>query len=158
RVEARAVAQLQHPHIVPLLEFGEHEGQPFFTMRFISGGSLDQLLARNPLAPRDAVALMVKLASAIQHAHEKGILHRHLKPGDSLLDEEGEPLISEFGLAKFLEVGEDETKTGQMVGAPAYMAPEQAAGEGKHATTASDIWSLGVILFELLTGKRPFEG
>jgi predicted Ser/Thr protein kinase len=162
RREAQAVAQLHHPHIVPLYDFGEHNGELFFTMAYVAGGNLARHLDRYAADPRAAVTLVEKVARAVHAAHEKGIVHRDLKPGNVLLDERGEPLVGDFGLAKFVgaeaEDEDDPTCTGQMVGTPAYMAPEQAAGHGNRATAAADVWSLGVILYELLAGARPFPG
>jgi predicted Ser/Thr protein kinase len=157
--EAQAVARLRHRHIVALFDFGEHEGEPFFTMAYVGGGNL--ALRRDEFCePRAAVALLEKVARAVQAAHEQGIIHRDLKPANILLDEDGEPQVGDFGLAKFLdpEPATDPTYTGQLVGTPAYMAPEQAAGHGHRATPATDVWSLGVVLYELLTRRRPFPG
>jgi len=155
-LEARAAAQLHHPHIISILEIGQHAGQHYFTMGFVSGGTLARRQEEYHAEPRAAVALMVKISRAIHFAHEQGILHRDLKPSNILLTESGEPLVSDFGLAKFLDSQTEMTQTGQQLGTPAYMAPEQTSvGAGK-VTALSDIWTLGVILYELLTGNRPF--
>jgi serine/threonine-protein kinase len=154
--EARAAAQLRHPHIVPIYGMGMYERQHCFTMPFFSRGSLAQHLPDYRQDVREAVQLLVKVARAVQAAYERGIIHRDLKPGNILLDEHGEPIVSDFGLAKSLEVSPTLTLPAQPVGTPAYMAPEQARCEA--ATTASDIWSLGVILYELLTDRVPFAG
>jgi hypothetical protein len=159
RREAQAVARLRHRHIVALHDFGEHAGAPFLVMTHVGGGNLAGRLA-DFRDPRAAATLVEKVARAVEAAHQAGIVHRDLKPANILLDEEGEPLVSDFGLAKFLdpEPGEEPTYTGQLVGTPAYMAPEQAAGLGHRATPATDVWALGVILYELLTGRKPFRG
>jgi hypothetical protein len=155
--EAQAVSQVTHPNIVALHEYGEHGGRPFFTMDFAEKGSLSS--HRQQFAdPGRAAALMEKIARAIHHAHGKGILHRDLKPGNILLGADGEPRVSDFGLAKFLDSDEELTQKGLVVGTPAYMSPEQAAGQGEPLTPRSDVWSLGVILYELLTEQRPFRG
>jgi serine/threonine-protein kinase len=155
--EAKAAAQLRHRHIVTVHHFGCHEGQHYLTMPFVPGGSLARQLDRFYPDPRQAVTLMVKVARAVQAAHEQGIIHRDLKPGNVLLDENDEPLVSDFGLAKFLEASAELTYSGQVLGTPAYMAPEQAAGHAGHVSARSDVWSLGVMLFQLLTGQRPFS-
>jgi serine/threonine-protein kinase len=150
--EARAAAQLEHPHIIPIRDFGQLAGEHYFTMDFAPGGTL---ASRLELDVPEAVALVEKLARAIQYAHAKGIVHRDLKPSNVLFDKEGEPRVSDFGLAKPV-TGDDLTRAGTIVGTDAYMSPEQAAGEP--ATRQSDVWSLGVILYELLAGRRPFLG
>jgi serine/threonine-protein kinase len=158
RREAQAIAQLEHRHIVPIYDFSEQDGQHYFAMAFAAGGSLSQNLGRYSADPRDAAGLVQKVAGAVQYAHEKGILHRDLKPANVLLDEEGEPLVSDFGLAKFVYADADLTQTGAVLGTPSYMAPEQAIGQGERIGPATDVWALGVILYELLTGRKPFVG
>jgi tetratricopeptide (TPR) repeat protein len=153
RTEALAAARLDHPNIVPIYEVGQVQGQHFYSMKVMEGGSLSDHLTEWTELPRAAAALMVKVARAVHHAHQRGILHRDLKPGNVLLDAAGEPHVSDFGLAKRLE---DATHSGMVVGTPSYMAPEQAAGHDR-LTTAADVYSLGAILFALLTGKPPFQ-
>src|SRR2546430_9025573 len=146
RREAQAAARLDHPNILPIYEVGENEdGLPSFSMKFASGGSLlDAALAlRNE--PRRSVALMVKVARAIQHAHAQGILHRDLKPGNILFDAHGEPLVSDFGLAKWLEPGSDVTRTLMIFGTPGYIAPEQAKASSSSLKPTTDVYSLGAI-------------
>ncbi len=155
--EARAAARLRHPHIVPVHAIGRCAGEFCYTMPLFGRGSLDRHKARYSDDPRAAVTLIEKVARAVHAAHQAGIIHRDLKPGNILLDDAGEPLVADFGLAKLAD-GADVTQTGRQMGTPAYMAPEQAAGHSVRATPASDVWSLGVILFELLTGRRPFAG
>src|SRR5688572_5793474 len=152
-VEAEAAARLDHAGIVPIYEIGAHEGQQFFCMKLVEGGDLHGRIAELRKSPREACALLAKVARAVQHAHERGILHRDLKPSNILLNEHGEPLVTDFGLAKHIEGDSALTQTGAILGTPAYMPPEQTAG--KPVTTAADIYSLGTILYELLTGRPP---
>ncbi len=155
RAEAEAAANLDHPHIVPIFEVGEHDGHQYYSMKFVEGTSL----AGHPRGdPRTEVAGMVHMARAVHHGHQRGVLHRDLKPSNVLVDSQGTRLVADFGLAKRLASGEGSfTETGQVLGTPKYMAPEQAAGR-KDLTVAADVYSLGVILYERLTGRPPFSG
>ena len=159
RREAQAAANLDHPNILPIYEVGEsHEGLPFFSMKFAGGGSLLEAAAKLRSKPRRAVALIAKVARAVQYAHEQGILHRDLKPGNILLDGRGEPLVSDFGLAKWLEPTGHLTHTPTVFGTPGYIAPEQVNGSAGKLTPVADVYSLGAVLFDLLTGQPPFTG
>ena len=158
QTEAEAAARLAHPNIVPIYEIGTHEGQHYFSMRFVEGGTLTQALAGKKFESRRAAELMVKVARAVHHAHQHGILHRDLKPGNILLDPAGEPLVADFGLAKILEHDSALTQSAMVMGTPSYMAPEQAAGHTKQLSTVADVYSLGAVLYELLTGRAPFRG
>jgi tetratricopeptide (TPR) repeat protein/tRNA A-37 threonylcarbamoyl transferase component Bud32 len=155
--EAEAVAHLQHPHIVQIYEVSQHAGLPFFALEYVEGGSLYQKLQVSPLPPREAASLVETLARAMHAAHQKGIIHRDLKPANILLDREGRPKITDFGLAKRIVGGGDLTKTGVIMGTPSYMPPEQASGQGRVVGPAADVYALGAILYELLTGRPPFK-
>src|SRR5436190_3908753 len=158
RREAQAAANLDHPNILPIYEVSESEGLPFFSMKFAGGGSLLEAAPMLRRDPRRAVALMAKVARAVQYAHVQGILHRDLKPGNILLDGGGEPLVSDFGLAKWLQPNSDLTRTPSIFGTPGYIAPEQVNGSNGNLTPAADVYGLGAVLFHLLTGRPPFTG
>src|SRR5437764_1700685 len=159
RREAQAAASLDHPNILPIYEVSESEdGLPFFSMKFAPGGTLQQVSAALRNDPRQCVALVAKVARAVEFAHGRGILHRDLKPGNILLDGRGEPLVSDFGLAKWLDTSSDLTRTLTVFGTPGYIAPEQAHGPAKNLTPAADIYSIGAVLFDLFTGQTPFLG
>lgn len=155
--EAQAVERLQHPNVVQVHEVGEHEGLPYLSMELIGGGSLKDKLEHGPLPPRQAAELVRTLSGAVARAHDKQVLHRDLKPGNILLTEEGIPKIADFGLAKLLDSeATGHTRTDAVLGTPNYMAPEQAAGQSKAVGPPADIYALGAILYEALTGVRPF--
>jgi tetratricopeptide (TPR) repeat protein len=155
--EAETVARLRHPNVVQIYDVGDAEGRPYFTMELVDGGSLSQKLAGSPLLARDSARLATTLAEAIHAAHESGIVHRDLKPSNVLLTQEGTPKISDFGLARRLDEAAGLTQTGVVVGTPSYMAPEQARGRHDAIGPAVDVYALGAILYELLTGKPPFR-
>jgi hypothetical protein len=157
RSEAQAIARLHHPNLVSIHEVGEHDGLPFYTMEFLSGGPLSRRLDNKPLPAREAAQLLLLLARAVHYAHENGVVHRDLKPSNVLLDADGTPKVADFGIAKRLGENNSLTLTGEVLGTPGYMAPEQASGEGP-VGPAADVYSLGAILFEALTGQPPFVG
>src|SRR6476659_3410795 len=158
RAEAEAVASLDHPHILPIYEIGESEGRPFYSMKFADSGTLRERGA-DFSEPRAAARLMATLARAVHHAHERGILHRDLKPGNVLLDgPDRRAFVSDFGLAKWIGRESRLTLAQSALGTPHYIAPEQAAGNSTKLTAAADVYSLGAMLYELLTGRPPFEG
>ena len=156
-LEAESVAGMEHPNIVKVFAFGEHGGHPFLAMEFLPGGSLADHAKKSGLLPaRQATELMAKLAAAVAHAHARGVVHRDIKPANVLLTTEGEPRLTDFGLAK---VGRsDLSVTGQVLGTPAYMSPEQASGKTKEVGTPADVYALGAVLYDLLTGRPPFRG
>ena len=158
QIEARAVARLQHPGIVQIHEVGEHEGRPFFALEFVAGGSLHTRLQGDPWPIAPAAELVERLARAMQHAHQNGIVHRDLKPGNILLTEDGSPKITDFGLAKQMDAEQDLSHSGAIMGTPSYMAPEQASGRVHAIGPAADVYALGAILYQLLTGHPPFRG
>jgi serine/threonine protein kinase len=157
RVEAQAVARLHHPHIVQIHEFGEHGDLPYFSMELLEGGNLAARLGAGPLPPAEAARLVETLARAVHYAHERHIVHRDLKPANVLLAADGQPRITDFGLAKRLDGDDGQTRTGQVMGTASYMAPEQAEGR-KDVGPATDVYALGAILYEALTGRPPFRG
>jgi serine/threonine-protein kinase len=161
RAEAAAAAKLKHPHVVSVHEFGEFDGQPFFVMPLVEGGTLAKRLADGPLSSRAAAELLIPVCRAVAAAHRHGILHRDLKPSNILIDHEGRPYVTDFGLAKRLQDDVEElskrTATGAVLGTPSYMAPEQAGGQRGEVGPASDVYSLGAILFAMLTGRPPFQ-
>ena len=175
RAEATTAAQLQHPNIVQVFEVGEHDGQPFFSLELVEGGSLADRLKGEPQPPRDAAQLVRTIALAVHHAHERGVVHRDLKPANVLLVSRDAPVereasrsagasrltatpkVTDFGLAKLQTAESHLTASGAILGTPSYMAPEQAAGDGKAIGPATDVYALGAILYEALTGRPPFR-
>ena len=177
KAEAEAVARVQHPNIVQIYEIGEHAGLPFFSLELVEGGSLDRKLAGTPQPPRQAALLLETLARAMHCAHQQGVVHRDLKPANILLalsdasqKRSGEqrfceaslngcvPKISDFGLAKRLDDDSGQTRSGTILGSPSYMAPEQAEGKAHNVGPLADVYSLGAVLYETLTGRPPFRG
>jgi serine/threonine protein kinase/TolB-like protein/Tfp pilus assembly protein PilF len=158
RLEAEAAARLEHPGIVPIHEVGERDGQCYFSMKFIEGGQLDEVVKRTPMSIRQAVELIAKVARTVHYAHEHGILHRDIKPGNILLDVNGEPHLTDFGLARLIESESSVTQTLDVLGTPSYMAPEQAVGNNTAVSSTTDVYGLGAALYQLLTGQPPFAG
>src|SRR6058998_4287821 len=158
RREAEAAANLDHPCIVPIYDVGEREGSCYFSMKFIDGGQLDEVARRTPISIRNAAELIAKLARTVHYAHEHGILHRDIKPGNILVDAKGEPHLTDFGLARLLETKSTVTHTMDVLGTPSYMAPEQASGRNDQLTSATDVYGLGAVFYQLLTGHPPFAG
>src|SRR5881396_3589363 len=158
RREAEAAASLDHPSIVPIYEVGERDGSCYFSMKFIEGGQLDEVAKRKPMSIRQAVELIAKVARTVHYAHEHGILHRDIKPGNILLDAKGEPHLTDFGLARLVESESTVTHTLEVLGTPSYMAPEQAVGNNAALSSVTDVYGLGAVLYQLLTGHPPFAG
>ncbi len=155
--EAEAAANLDHPGIVPIHEVGQHAGQHYYCMGFVEGRSLARRVADGPLPPREAAELTRKVAEAIAYAHAHGVIHRDLKPSNILLDTQGQPRVTDFGLAKRVEGDSSLTATGQVLGTPSYMPPEQAAGRADEVGPLADVYSLGAVLYTLLVGRPPFQ-
>jgi serine/threonine protein kinase/tetratricopeptide (TPR) repeat protein len=158
RREAEAAASLEHPSIVPIYEVGESDGSCYFSMKFVEGGQLDEVVRRAPISIRQAAELIAKVARTVHYAHEHGILHRDIKPGNILLDAKSEPHLTDFGLARLVETESTVTRTLEVLGTPSYMAPEQAVGNNVALTAATDVYGLGAVLYQLLTGHPPFAG
>ena len=155
--EAEAAANLDHPGIVPIYEVGEHEGQHYFSMGFVEGQSLSQRIAGGPLPAREAASLMAKIAEAIEFAHKQGVIHRDLKPANILIDAGGNPRVTDFGLAKKWKEDSGLTGSGQIMGTPSYMPPEQAGGSRGDVGPAADVYALGATFYALLSGRPPFQ-
>jgi len=157
QVEAKAAARLDHPGIVPVYEVGELAGHPYFSMKHVEGRTLAEILREGPLPPREAARLVAAVARAIHFAHEGGVLHRDLKPSNIIIDKDGQPHVTDFGLAKSTDEGMSLTRTGAVLGTPAYMSPEQAAGMRSAAQPTSDVYSLGALLYHAICGRPPFQ-
>jgi serine/threonine-protein kinase len=157
RAEAEAAARINHPAIVPVYEVGQHDGNAYFSMQWIEGETLNDRLASGPMPPREAAELLLIVSRAIQAAHEKSVLHRDLKPSNILLDRNGDPHVTDFGLAKRVTSEANLTRSGAILGTPSYLAPEQAAGDRGSLGPATDVYSLGAVLYQMLTGRPPFQ-
>ena len=155
--EAHAAAALDHPHIVPIFEVGESDGQHYFTMAFVEGPSLGQRLASGPLPAKEAASIVRDVASAVEYAHQHGVIHRDLKPANILLDADGRVRVTDFGLAKRQTEDSGLTRTGELLGTPSFMSPEQVSGEPGRIGPTSDVYALGVTLYALVTGRPPFQ-
>src|SRR5881296_1273865 len=158
RLEAEAAARLEHPGIVPIHEVDERDGQCYFSMKFVEGGQVDEVVKRTPISIRQAAELIVKVGRTVHYAHEHGIIHRDIKPGNILLDAKGEPHLTDFGLARLVESESSVTQTLDVLGTPSYMAPEQAVGNNAAISSLTDVYGLGAVLYQLLTGQPPFAG
>ncbi len=157
RREAEAAASLDHSGIVPIYEVGERDGSCYFSMKFIEGGQIDEVGRRTSISLRQAAELIAKVARTVHYAHEHGILHRDIKPGNILLDQKGEPHLTDFGLARLVETESTVTRTLEVLGTPSYMAPEQAVGNNAAIGSVTDVYGLGAVLYQLLTGQLPVE-
>src|SRR2546426_3573374 len=158
RREAESAASLEHPCIVPIHEVGERDGSCYFSMKFVEGGQLDAVAKREAMPVRRAVELIAKVARIAHYAHEHSILHRDIKPGNILLDQKGEPHLTDFGLARLVETESTVTRTLEVLGTPSYMAPEQAVGNNDAVSSVTDVYGIGAVLYQLLTGQPPFAG
>jgi TolB-like protein/tRNA A-37 threonylcarbamoyl transferase component Bud32 len=158
RREAEAAASLDHPNIVPIYEVDERDGSCYFSMKFVEGGQLDEVVRHAPISIRQAAKLIAKVARTVHYAHQHGILHRDIKPGNILLDQNGEPLLTDFGLARLLDTESTVTRTMEVLGTPSYMAPEQAVGSNSVVSSVTDVYGLGAVFYQLLTGQPPFAG
>src|SRR5438132_6363222 len=158
RREAEAAASLEHPGIVPIHEVGERDGQCYFSMKFVEGGQLDEVFKHEPLSIRRAAQLVAKVAGTVHYAHEHGILHGDIKPGTILIDQNGEPYLTDFGLSFLVAADCQVTGTLDVLGTPSYMAPEQAAGNNTEISRNTDVYGLGAVLYQLLSGHPPFAG
>src|SRR2546430_4645640 len=158
RREAEAAASLDHPGIVPIHEVGERDGSCYFSMTFVEGGQLEEVVSRRPISIRQAAELIERIARTVHYAHEHGILHRDIKPGNILLDGKGQPHLTDFGLDRLVESESTVTRTLEGMGTPSYMAPEQAVGNNAQLTSATDVYGLGAVFYQLLTGHPPFPG
>src|SRR5438067_1966389 len=158
RLEAEAAAKLEHPGIVPIHEVGERDGSCYFSMKFIEGGQLDEVVRRAPMSIRQATELIAKVARTVHYAHQHGILHRDIKPGNILIDQKGEPQLTDFGLARLVETESTMTRTLEVLGTPSYMAPEQAVGNNAAVSSVTDVYGIGAVFYQLLTGHPPFAG
>src|SRR6266581_4419253 len=158
RLEAEAAASLEHPGIVPIHEVGERDGSCYFSMKFIEGGQLDEVVKQTPMSIRQAAELIAKVARTVHYAHEHYILHRAITPGNILLDQKGEPHLTDFGLARLVETESTVTRTMEVLGTPSYMAPEQAVGNNAAVSSVTDVYGLGAVLYQLLTAHPPFAG
>ena len=156
RVEAETVARMKHPNIVAIYEVGEQDNLPYLALELVEGGSLAQALAIRPMASDQSAGLAETLAHAMSYVHQHGVVHRDLKPANVLLTVDGVPKITDFGLAKWLDASSGHTQSGVILGTPGYMAPEQAKGQTSPVGPATDVYALGAILYEMLTGRPPF--
>ncbi|MBL8120187.1 MAG: protein kinase [Anaerolineae bacterium] len=155
--EAQIVAKLEHPHIVPVYDFDEHDGQPYLVMKFVEGQTLKKVLSRGPLPLERVISIMDTMAGALTYAHEQGVLHRDIKPSNILIDPNGVPYLTDFGLARIVTAGTSTMSADMILGTPQYISPEQASGQGE-LSSATDVYSLGVILYEMVVGRVPFTG
>src|SRR6476660_1680101 len=158
RLEAEAAARLNHPFVVPIHEIGQRKGRCYFSMGLVEGGRLDQIAKREPMSPRQVTEVIAKLARTVHYANQHGIIHRDIKPGNILLDTKGEPHLTDFGVARLLETENDATCTIEVSGTPSYMAPEQAHANNGYVSSATDVYGLGAVLYQLLAGQPPFTG